>query len=93
MSPGAERTVQQLVDHLADPLLVGAADDQGPPAVEELLDGDDLAGEVLAAGQHDVERLVEHDLGAAVEAVEHVGLQRPPASCGRRRARRRCRRR
>ena len=45
--------------------------------VEELLEGDDLAGALGGAGQHDVERLVEDDLGPAVELVDaDVGVQR-----------------
>ena len=71
---------------LDDPLLVGPADDQRPRAVvEDLLEGDDLAGELGAAGQHDVERLVEHDLGAAPQRRRRRGrggaatrILRPP---------------
>ena len=37
------------------------------PSSMHLLDRDDLAGELGLAGQDDVEALVEHDLGAAVE--------------------------
>ena len=49
------------------------------PSLEHLLEGDDLAGELWRAGQHDVERLVEHDLGAPVQVVgPSVGMHRDP---------------
>ena len=55
---------------LGHPLLVGPADDDGPaPVLEDLLERDDLAGGLGRAGQHDVERLVEHDLAAPHELV------------------------
>ena len=40
------------LDH---PLLVGAAHDHRPMLVEQLLEGDDLAGQLGAPGQHNVE--------------------------------------
>jgi len=61
---------EQALGELADALLVGAADDEGALAVfEQLLEGDDLARDLAAAGEHDVEGLVEHDLLAALEVV------------------------
>ena len=65
---------------LAHALLVGAADDQrAVPALEELLEDDDLAGDLGAAGEHDVERLVERDLLAALDAVDlDLGVHRDP---------------
>ena len=79
MSPDRSGLADQQVGQLADPLLVGPADDEGPAAVvEQLLDGDDLAGDLARAGEDDVERLVEDDLAAPLEqlvAVE-VGVQR-----------------
>ena len=75
----------QLVDHLAHPLLVGPADDQRTRAVlEDLLDRDDLAGDLVAAGEHDVERLVEHDLAPRRARRGRPRAAAPPASCGRR---------
>ena len=67
---GAQLLVQQLVGELADALLVGAPDDQRARAVvEQLLERDDLAGDLGVAGEHDVERLVEHDLLAAPQLL------------------------
>ena len=74
---GSSRTVSPLRSFTSrrastsshDALLVGPADDQGAVAVEALLEDDDLAGELGAAGQHDVERLVEDDLGPAAERL------------------------
>ena len=81
----AEPHVAELVEQLDDALLVGAAHDQGAGVVEALLEGDDLAGELGAAGQHHVERLVEDDLRAAVERlVARARGAPPPAPCGRR---------
>ena len=67
----AEVDAAQVVGQLADPLLVGAADDQGAHAVvHHLLDRDDLAAVISPTrAEHDVEALVEHDLGAALERV------------------------
>ena len=65
----AELHVPHRVDQLDDALLVGPAHDEGAVAVEALLEDHDLAGQVGAAGQHDVERLVEDDLGAAGEGL------------------------
>ena len=69
VSPLRSFTSRSVVEQLDHPLLVGPTDDEGAVAVEALLEGDDLAGELGAAGQHDVERLVEHDLGAAGERL------------------------
>ena len=67
----------QRVGQLADALLVGAADHHGAHAVvDQLLDGHDLAGDLRSAGLHDVEALVEHDLGATRQLlVIDVGVQ------------------
>ncbi|CAB4966268.1 unannotated protein [freshwater metagenome] len=57
-----------------DPLLVGVGDDQGTLAVgEDLLEHHDLADLLEVERGDDVERLVEHDLLAAHEAVELDG--------------------
>ena len=65
---GAQLHAEEAVGQLDHPLLVGPADDDGPPAVlEHLLEGDDLAGVLALAGQDHVERLVEHDLLAAAQ--------------------------
>ena len=65
---------------LAHPLLVGAADHERALAVlEQLLEDHDLAGDLETAGEHDVERLVEHDLLAALEALDvDLGVHRDP---------------
>ena len=56
---------------LAHPLLVGTADhERAPSAVEQLLERDDLARDVVAPCEHHVERLVQHDLLAALELVD-----------------------
>ena len=67
----------QRIGELADPLLVGAPDHQGAHAVvEQFLDRHHLAGDLRMAGLHDVEALVEHDLGSARElVVVDVGVQ------------------
>ena len=45
--------------------------------LEQLLEDDDLARDLGAAGEHDVERLVEHDLLAALHVVElDLGVHR-----------------
>ncbi len=77
---GPQLLADEHVGQLAHPLLVGPADDQRPRAVlEDLLERDDLAGHLGAAGQHDVQRLVEHDLLAALELVEiDLGAERHP---------------
>ena len=55
-------------------LLVGVRDDQRALAVlQQLLQHDDLAGGLEALGDHDVERLVEHDFLAGLELVELDG--------------------
>ena len=73
----AQPLAPQGVAQLGHPLLVGPADDQRPLAVlEDLLERDDLALALAAAGQHDVERLVEHDLGAPLERLGvDVGME------------------
>ena len=68
---GAQLHAEQLVAELAHALLVGAADDQRARAVlEELLVDHDLALDLGTAGEHDVQRLVEHDLLAALDLIE-----------------------
>ncbi len=71
---------------LADALLVGPTDDQRPrPLAEELLDRDDLAGQLALPGEDDVERLVEDDLLAPLERlVLEIGVQRHPHLAARR---------
>ena len=66
------------VGEFADALLVGPSDDDDAHAVvHHLLHRDDLAGDLRIAGEHDVEALVQHDLGAAVEQlVVDVGVER-----------------
>ena len=49
-----------------------------PAVLHDLLDGDDLAGQLGAAGEHDVERLVEHDLGATAQVLGDVGQHGHP---------------
>ena len=73
----AQMDTAQRVGELADPLLVGPPDDEGAHAVvEQLLDGHDLAGDFGMTGLHDVEALVEHDLGPARQlVVVDVGMQ------------------
>ena len=68
----------QLVGELAHPLLVGPADDQrAMPVLEQFLERDDLTGDLVAPCEHDVQRLVEHDLLAALELVDlDLGVQR-----------------
>jgi hypothetical protein len=67
----------QPVGELADPLLVGAPDDEGAHAVvHQFLDRDHLAGDLRRAREHDVEGLVQHDLGAAGERlVVDLGME------------------
>ena len=78
MSPGRRCMPAHGVGQLADQLLVGAADDEGPDAVlHDLLDRHDLAGQLGRPRQHDVEALVEDDLAAPLELVEvDVGVRR-----------------
>ncbi len=69
-SPARSLVAHEPLGQLDHPLLVGPADDDGPVAVvEELLEGDHLAGQLGRAGQHHVERLVEHDLLAPLDQV------------------------
>ena len=77
---GPELDADQGVGQLGHPLLVGPAEDQGPPAVlEHLLQHHHLAGALALAGQDHVERLVEHDLVAPLEVVGlDVGVERHP---------------
>ena len=75
--PGPQRLGAQVVDHLDHTLFVGAADDDGTaPISEDLLEGHDLAGAVGVLRQHDVERLVEHDLLAAMSSPCQFGVER-----------------
>ena len=80
MVTGTQLHAHEVLAEFDDLLLVGPADDHRPVAVvEELLEGDDLAGALVGAGQHHVQRLVEHDLGAAGELGDSdVGVQRHP---------------
>ena len=76
---GVQLLAEQALGELAHALLVGAADDERARAVfEELLERDDLARRPRAAGEHDVERLVEHDLLAALRSSSafELGVQR-----------------
>ena len=75
---GADLHGLELVGELAHALFVGAADDEGARAVlEQLLERHDLAGDVGGAGEHDVQRLVEHDLLAAAQLFAFdLGVQR-----------------
>ena len=64
---------------LAHPLVVGPAHHDGAgPAVDDLLQGDQLAGAVGRPGQDDGEGVVEHHLGAALEALGHLGQDGDP---------------
>ena len=56
-----------------DALLVGVGDHEHAVVAEDLLELDDLADPLVAAGWHDVERLVEHHLTAGRQLV---GLDR-----------------
>ena len=68
---GAQLDAEQVVAELAHALLVRATDDQRAGAVlEQLLVDHDLALDLGPAGEHDVERLVEHDLLAALHLVD-----------------------
>jgi hypothetical protein len=68
---GAQALPEQAAGELADALLVGASDDERAlTVVEQLLERDDLAGDVVTAREHDVERLVQHDLLAALELFD-----------------------
>ena len=83
---GAQPLGQQGVGDVHDPLLVGVADDErAVAAVQHLLEHDHVAGPLELAGQHDVERLVEHDLLAdAAGPRARPRARPPPAACGRR---------
>ena len=78
VSPDRSRTPRRSSDELADPLLVGPADDHGPHAVlHDLLQRDDLAGDVGPASQDHVEALVEHDLLAPLQLFDvDLGMER-----------------
>ncbi len=68
--PGAKLHARQVVGDLRHLLLVGATDDESPPAVLEHLENrDDLAPELGVAHENDVQRLVEDDLLAFAEVV------------------------
>src|SRR5262245_5857422 len=77
---GPQPLAEQLAGELADTLLVGAADHERAPAVvEQLLERDDLARDLVAARQHDVQRLVEHDLLTALQLADvELGMERDP---------------
>ena len=66
-SPLRNLTRAQGVGQFHDPLLVGAAVDQDPAIVEDLLDGDHLPLTVGLAHADDGEGLVQHDLVAPVD--------------------------
>ena len=76
----AQHLVEQRGREADDPLLVRVRDDQGALAVgEQLLEHHDLAHGLIALGDDDVERLVEHDLLAGPELLEiHVGADVDP---------------
>jgi hypothetical protein len=78
MVAGAQALAEQARTELADALLVGAADHQrAPPVFEQLLQRDDLARDIVAAREDDVERLVEHNLLAPLELGDvELGMQR-----------------
>ncbi len=74
---GTDPLAPEPLGQLGDALLVGASDDERAVVVEELLQRDDLSGEIGTTRQHDVEALVEHDLGALVERfVVELGMER-----------------
>jgi hypothetical protein len=78
--PAAEHLVEQRRGEPHDPLLIGVRDHQGALAVgEHLLEHHDFANRLIALGDHDVERLVEHDLLAGLELFKvHVGADVDP---------------
>ncbi len=77
---GADLLAPEMLRDLDHTLLVGSADDHRPQAVvEQLLERDDLTGELGPAGQHHVQRLVEHDLGTPHQIVgREIGMHRHP---------------
>ena len=85
-SPARRRSPTSAPASSQHALLVGAPDDEHAALVlEELLEHDDLARDLEPAREHDVERLVEHDLLAALELVDvDLGVHGRRASCGRR---------
>ncbi len=67
----SQRSVRDFVGELGHPFLVGATHDDGAPlAGQELLERDHLARQLEAPSQDDVQRLVEHELLAAIELPE-----------------------
>src|SRR6266550_504724 len=71
MVAGAKPLAQQAAGELAHAFLVGASDHERATSVlEQLLERDDLAGDVVTAREHDVERLVQHDFLAALELFD-----------------------
>ena len=70
----------QRIRQLTHTLLIGAAHHEGPnPVVHQLLDGDDFARDLGVASVHDVEALVEYNLGATLEIVVfYFGMQAHP---------------
>ena len=68
---GPQRPAAQRLGEPDDPLLVGVRDHQRAVAVlEDLLEHDDLADRLEALGDHDVQRLVQHDFLAGPQVVE-----------------------
>ena len=65
--PGPEEDVPQRLRELDDPLLVGMGDDDRPAAFDPLLEGHDLALDLVAAGSDHVEGLVQQQLLALGE--------------------------
>ena len=75
----ADRLGRDHRTELDNPLLVGAAQHDGPVAPrQQLLDGGYLSGAVRPAGQHHAERFVESDLLAGLEVVGELGMDRDP---------------
>ena len=68
----------QHIRELAHTLLVGPTDHQcAMPVLEHVPDRDDLTGDLVAPGEHHVQRLVEHDLLPSLELVEvDLGAER-----------------
>ena len=67
-SPARSLTPRMSSDELGDPLLVGPGEDDAAALVlEQLFQGDDLAGELPVPDEDHVERLVQHDLVALAD--------------------------
>jgi hypothetical protein len=70
----AQGGVPQRLGQPGDPLLVRVRDDQRPvAALQDLLEHDDLADRLVALGDDDVERLVQHHFLAGPQRVELNG--------------------